>query len=134
MSDVTDWRARAVEALDRTEIMVLATVDTKSGTWTSAVQFQRGKDLDLSFLSRAGTRHGQNIERDPHVAASIYSWPGPAGGNLGLQIAGLATADGAPSSGWQRYTIHPTEVWCFDSRIDHERHWVSQDEDANPEP
>jgi hypothetical protein len=28
-------------------------------------------------------------------------------------------------TGWQRYTIRPAEVWCSDSRIDHERHPIS---------
>jgi pyridoxamine 5'-phosphate oxidase-like protein len=131
MADVTDWRPRALEALDRTEIMVLATVDADSGTWTSPVQFQVREDFELSFLSKPGTRHALNIERDPRVAVSIYGWPGPEGGNLGLQITGRASADGTPSGGWQRYKIRPTGVWCFDSRVDHERHRVGQDEDRS---
>lgn len=97
MSDATDWQQRAREALDRTEIMVLATVDEASGTWTSPVRFQAGEDFELSFLSRPGTRHGLNIERDSRVAVSIYSWPGPDGGNLGLQITGHAAPEGTPS-------------------------------------
>lgn len=125
MPGAADWRQRAHEALDRTEIMVLATVDPQSGTWTSPVQFQTGTGFELLFLSRPGTRHGQNIERDPRVTVSVYSWPGPEGGNLGLQITGHATTAGGPAGGWQRYSIQATEVWCFDSRIDHERHHVS---------
>lgn len=125
MPGATEWRQRAREALDRTEIMVLATVDADSGTWTSPVQFQAGEDFELSFLSHPGTRHGRNIERDPRVAVSVYSWPGPEGGNLGLQVTGQATPRGDASGGWQRYTVRPAEVWCFDSRIDHERHQVS---------
>lgn len=126
MSDATDWQQRAREALDRTEIMVLATVDEASGTWTSPVRFQAGEDFELSFLSRPGTRHGLNIERDSRVAVSIYSWPGPDGGNLGLQITGHAAPEGTPSGGWQRYTIRSSEVWCFDTRAEHDRHRVAQ--------
>lgn len=125
MSGATEWRQRAREALDRTEIMVLATVDADSGTWTSPVQFQAGEAFELSFLSHPGTRHGLNIERDPRVAVSVYSWPGPDGGNLGLQITGQATPRGDASGGWRRYTVRPAEVWCFDSRIDHGRHRIS---------
>jgi Pyridoxamine 5'-phosphate oxidase len=125
MTEPTGWQQRAHEALERTEIMVLATADAESGTWTSPVQFQAGSNFELSFLSRPGTRHGRNIERDPRVAVAIYSWPGPDGGNLGLQITGRATRQGDASDGWQRYTIRPAEVWCFDSRIDHERHPIS---------
>ena len=126
MTETVDWQRRAREALDGTEIMVLATVDPDSGTWTSPVQFHVGDDFELSFLSRHGTRHGQNIDSDPRVAVSIYSWPGPDGGNLALQITGDASPVGEASGGWQNYTIHPTEIWCFDSRVDHDRHRVDQ--------
>jgi pyridoxine/pyridoxamine 5'-phosphate oxidase len=125
MTGPTSWQERAREALDRTEIMVLATVDADGGTWTSPVQFQAGSNFELSFLSHPGTRHGRNIDRDRRVAVSVYSWPGPDGGNLGLQITGHAIAEGDVSGGWQRYTVRPAEVWCFDSRIDHERHRIS---------
>jgi hypothetical protein len=124
MPGTPDWPQRAHEALDRSEIMVLATVDADSGTWTSPVQFTAGEGFELSFLSHPGTRHGRNIERDPRVAVSIYSWPVPEGGNLGLQITGRATRKGDASGGWQRYTVRPAEVWCFDSRIDHGRHRI----------
>lgn len=130
MSAATDWSQRAAEAFGRTEIMVLATVDADSGTWTSPVQFHAGADFVLSFLSGRNTRHGRNIARDSRVAVSIYSWPGPTGGNLGLQITGQASTDGPPSGGWQRYTIHPTEIWCFDSRVDHNRHRIALETDA----
>jgi Pyridoxamine 5'-phosphate oxidase len=124
MSGQASWRQRAEEALGRTGIMVLATVDADSGTWTSPVQFQTGGNFELTFLSHPGTRHGRNIERDPQVAVAIYSWPGPAGGNLGLQITGRAQAEGNGAGEWQRFVIHPSEVWCFDSRVDHERHRI----------
>ena len=125
MTGPTSWQERAREALDRTEIMVLATADADSGTWTSPVQFQAGSNFELSFLSRPGTRHGRNIDRDPRVAVAVYSWPGPDGGNLGLQITGHAVAEGDASGGWQRYTVRPAEVWCFDSRIRHMRHQIN---------
>ena len=65
------------------------------------------------------------------MAVSIYSWPGPEDGNLGLQITGEAVADGDPDGGWQHYTIQPVEVWCFDSRVDHERHRVRPHESTH---
>ena len=130
MTGAIDWQQRAREALDRTEIMVLASVDPDSGTWTSPVQFHVGDNFELSFLSRPGTRHGQNIDSDPRVAVSIYNWPGPDGGNLGLQITGVASPVGDVSGGWQSYIVRPTEIWCFDSRVDHDRHWVDQPQDS----
>ena len=125
MTGPTDWQQRAREAFGRTEIMVLATTDPDSGTWASPVQFQAGGGFELSFLSQPGTRHGRNIDRDQRVAVAIYSWPGPDGGTLGLQITGRAARGADAPGGWQRYTIEPDEVWCFDSRTDHERHQVS---------
>ena len=48
------------------------------------------------------------------------------GGLSGLQwVTGQATRHGDASGGWQRYAVRPAEVWCFDSRIDHERHQIS---------
>jgi hypothetical protein len=61
--------------------------------------------------------------------AASGTWASPvqfqAGGNLGLQITGHAARQGDDSGGWRRYTVRPAEVWCFDSRIDHERHRIS---------
>jgi hypothetical protein len=65
------------------------------------------------------TRHVQNILRDPRVSLAIYSYPGPPGGNLGLQVRGKAERVGEDSSahGWQTFRVIPEEVWCFDSRV-----------------
>ena len=56
------------------------------------------------------------------VSAAIYLVPGPPGGNVGLQVRGTASALTDGSDQWQRFKIELTEVWCFDSRIDRERH------------
>lgn len=116
MSD--DLTARVREALARTDIMALSTVD-RHGTWTSPVQFQHNEKLQLSFQSMLQTRHVQNILRDPRVSLAIYSYPGPPGGNLGLQIRGRAEhlAEESSADGWQTFRITPEEVWCFDSRV-----------------
>ena len=119
-----DWRARADEALQRSTILALSTVEEDGGSWTCAVQFQHDGDLVLSFLSMATTRHAANIERDPRVSAAIWSEPGPPGGNLGLQLRGTAHRVGRAGSGWQQFVVQPEEVWCFDSRVDRERHAV----------
>ena len=133
MPEAGNWAKRALEALARTEIMVLATVDAESGTWASPVQFHANSLTELSFLSLPGTRHGRNIERDPRVAVSVYSWPGPEGGNLGLQITGRAESPSDSGGGWQRYVIYVSEVWCFDSRVDHERHRIDPKQWQAPE-
>jgi general stress protein 26 len=117
--------ARIREALGRTEIMALATLDEDGASWTSPVLFQHDAHLHLYFASLFDARHVRNIQRDPRVSAAIYSYPGPPGGNLGLQIKGTAepaTAHGTRSDEWQQFEITPAEAWLFDSRIDRGRH------------
>jgi uncharacterized protein YhbP (UPF0306 family) len=120
-----DLNARVKEALERTEIMALSTIGP-DGSWTSPVQFRYNEKLEHSFVSMSDTKHAQNILEDPRVSVAIYSFPGPEGGNLGLQIKGKANdvtgqsgTDEAVASSetWHRFRIVPEEVWCFDSRV-----------------
>lgn len=126
----TELRARVREALERTDVMALSTIDEDGGPWTSPVQYQADSQLNLYFASMPGARHIRNIHRDPRVAVAIYSMPGPPGGNLGLQIRGLAAQvpPGSRNDGWQQFRIEPTEVWCFDSRTGRHRHHVDLSE------
>jgi general stress protein 26 len=118
--------AQVQEALARTDIMALATLDEDGGSWTSPVLFEHDASLHLYFASLADARHVRNIQRDPRVSAAIYSYPGPPGGNLGLQIKGTAEpaddSSSPQSDGWQRFRITPDEAWLFDSRNDRRRH------------
>src|ERR1700691_2809488 len=91
----TDWQARVREALTRTEIMTLSSLDRDGGSWTSPVQYQWDSQLNLYFASMPDARHVGTLRRDARVWAAIYSFPGPPGGNLGLQLRGIATAIGA---------------------------------------
>jgi general stress protein 26 len=121
----TELRARVREALRRTDIMALSTIDEDGAPWTSPVQYQSDSQLNLYFASMPDARHVHNVQRDARVAVSIYSAPGPPGGNLGLQMRGTAALEpGSRHDGWQRFKIEPTEVWCFDSRVDRYRHRV----------
>lgn len=122
----TELQARVREALERTEVMALSTIDEDGGPWTSPVQYQWDSQLYLYFASMPDARHVRNIQRDARVAVAIYKMPGPPGGNLGLQIRGLAAqvAPGNGRDGWQRFKIEPAEAWCFDSRVDRQRHRV----------
>jgi general stress protein 26 len=118
--------AQVQEALGRTDIMALATLDEDGGSWASPVLFDHDADLHLYFASLPDARHVRNIRRDPRVSAAIYSYPGPPGGNLGLQIKGTAEpaddSSSPQSDGWQRFRITPDEAWLFDSRNDRQRH------------
>ena len=121
--------AQIQEALARVDIMALATLDEDGGSWTSPVLFQHDASMHLYFASLPDARHVRNMQRDPRVSAAIYSYPGPPGGNLGLQIKGTAepvpAAAGAPSDGWRHFKITPDEAWLFDSRVDRQRHAIS---------
>jgi pyridoxamine 5'-phosphate oxidase-like protein len=121
----TDLQARVREALESTDIMALSTIDDDGGPWTSPVQYQSDSQLNLYFASTPDARHVRNIQRDARVAVAIYHMPGPPGGNLGLQIRGIAALE--PSGrhdGWQQFKIGPIEAWCFDSRTGRQRHQV----------
>lgn len=111
-----ELNARVKEALDRTEIMALSTIGP-DGSWTSPVRFSYSDDLELSFVSLADAKHVANIHEDPRVSVAIYSYPGPPGGNLGLQIKGRAVDLDPHESGWHRIKVVPDELWLFDSRV-----------------
>jgi len=101
----TDLQTRVREALERTDIMALSTIDQDGGPWTSPVQYQSDSQLSLYFASMPDARHVRNIERDARVAVAIYNMPGLPEGHLGLQIRGL-TAQVPPGSkhdGWQQF-------------------------------
>jgi len=115
-----DINRRVKEVLERTEIMALSTVGS-DGSWVSPVRFEYNEKLELSFTSMMDTKHVQNILKDPRVSVAIYSFPGPPGGNLGLQIKGTAKRMSDSDEGWQQFKITPEEVWCFDSLLTRER-------------
>lgn len=118
-----DLNSRVKEALDRTEIMALSTVDG-NGSWVSPVRFTYDKSLNLYFLSLKEARHVGNILKNPQVSIAVYKdEPFKGGGNLGLQIKGSATLESVDGV-WQNFKITPTEVWCFDSRISRKREEV----------
>jgi general stress protein 26 len=119
-----DMSARVKEALERTEIMALST-SSEDGSWVSPVRFEYNDKLELTFMSMPKTKHVQNILKDPRVSVAIYSFPGPEGGNLGLQIQGMAEdLTGSDASGWHSFKITPSQAWLFDSRVSRERQQV----------
>ncbi len=93
----TPLRERVLAFLGEHHVMALSTVGS-DGPWAAAV-FYAHDGLRLYFLSAPGSRHSENLARDPRVAATIQrdydDWPGIRG----LQIAGhvrqVAEADEA---------------------------------------
>jgi hypothetical protein len=116
----TELNAGVREALERTDVMALSTIDEDDGPWTSLVQYQRDSKLKLYFASMPEARHVRNIQRDARVAVAIYSVPGPPGGNPGLH------------DDWQRFKIEPIEAWRFDSRTGRQRHQVDLSDLTSP--
>jgi Pyridoxamine 5'-phosphate oxidase len=118
--------ARVQEAFDRSEIMALSTVDSEAGSWTVPLQYQWDRRLHLFFSSLPRSRHVDNLGKDNRVSIAIYSFPGPPGGNLGLQLTGTARAldEHESTGGWLRFEVTPLGIWYFDSRADRHRHEV----------
>ena len=86
----TPLRSRVLAFLGEHHVMTLSTVGS-DGPWAAAV-FYAHDDLKLYFLSAPGSRHTENLARDPRVAATIQrdydDWPGIRG----LQLSGTAGA------------------------------------------
>jgi hypothetical protein len=83
--DDADLGARVREVLERTDIMALATIGP-DGSWISPVRYSYNERLELFFLPLEDSKHAANIRRDPRVSVAIYSFRGPSGGSLGLQL------------------------------------------------
>src|SRR5271154_4344520 len=113
-----DWNAKAKEALDRTDIMALSTVDEDGNSWTSPVHYECNSKLEFSFQSMMNTKHVQNILKHPQVSVAIYHPEAASdGAHIGLQIRGIAKeASSKGGEGWHTFTITPDEAWYFNSK------------------
>ncbi len=142
-----DWNACLKEALDRTEFMVVSTID-KDGSWICPVQFSYDEQMGLFFKSMPGSRHMKNMSKDPRVSVSIFSTTRLSDGEvIGIQLRGEATilnskeesATAAKyfythdnptydyasrveehlgeSAVWNFVKITPTEIWYFNSQM-----------------
>lgn len=142
-----DWNACLKEALDRTEFMVVATVDN-DGSWICPVQFSYDEQGGLYFKSIPESRHMKNISKDHRVSVAIFSTTRLSDGEvIGIQIKGEAkilvsheeatvaaryfytradkkynyTTRVAEHLGenavWNFVKITPTEIWYFNSQI-----------------
>ena len=87
-------RANALAYLADHHVMTLATTGP-DGVWAAAV-FYAHDGFDLFFLSAGHTRHGQNVAKNGHAAATIqedyHDWPTIRG----IQVEGdVELLDGA---------------------------------------
>lgn len=75
--------------LEEAKMMHLATVrDGKP--WSCNVWFAADKDCNIYWFSSRNRRHSEDVEKDPHVAASIWIPSKPADESRGIQLEGVA--------------------------------------------
>jgi uncharacterized protein YhbP (UPF0306 family) len=88
--DVSDvLRQQALAYLAQHHVMTLAT-DGPEGVWAAAV-FYASDGFRLTFLSAGHTRHAQNIQADPHVAATIQEDYADWQAIKGIQLEGTVS-------------------------------------------
>lgn len=89
-----DLRARVLQYLAEHQVMSLATA-TANDIWSAAV-FYVNQDFDFFFLSAGHTRHAQNMQLNPRVAATIQEdyrdWPQIKGVQMEGEVELLAGA------------------------------------------
>lgn len=69
--------------------MVLAT-SLKNIPWAAVLVFGHDENFNLYWMSNVDTRHSLELEKNPHVAATITKEPTGQGQDKGLQIQGTA--------------------------------------------
>ena len=84
-----DLRNLIEEILYGSREMVLAT-SADNIPWACVLVFGHDKDLDLYWISFENTRHSQEIDKNPNVAATVTKDPAGGGQDKGLQIQGSA--------------------------------------------
>ncbi len=85
-------RQQALHYLQTHQVMTLATVGLE-GVWATAV-FYASQNFNVYFLSAEHTRHAQNFNHQPHIAATIQEdyrdWPNIKGIQLEGTVAQLS--------------------------------------------
>jgi uncharacterized protein YhbP (UPF0306 family) len=85
-------RERVRQFLASHTTLTLATVAEDGQPQAASLFFAEMEDLSLIFISERKTRHGQNIQRDSRVAATIYA-DGQAWQSIqGVQLEGHCQA------------------------------------------
>lgn len=89
MDKDVDLRKLIDEILSDSREMVLATC-ANNIPWSAVLVFGHDKDFNLYWISFENTRHSQEIEKNPSVAATVTKEPTGDGQDKGLQIQGQA--------------------------------------------
>jgi uncharacterized protein YhbP (UPF0306 family) len=87
---MNELRSRLRDLLERHDTMTLATNGPSGEPHAAALFYAVGEELELYFLSSPGSRHSENLTRDPRVAATIQADGQPWREIRGLQLEGSA--------------------------------------------
>lgn len=90
MSEEKTLRERVGEMMGRLTTMTLATTGPGGEPHAAAVYFAADRDGSLVFLSAKTTVHGENLLRDPQVAATIHDEHQEWEKLRGIQLRGTA--------------------------------------------
>lgn len=132
MKEVTkeELKAKALDFLRKQKLMVLGT-SQKDLVWSATVHFAVTDKFELIFLSRPDSRHGLQIDKNPHVSGVVTSEKT----QQSIQIAGLCRiADGAEWNTYFQvfeekfknagkrvdqvvYVVNSSEVWMIDEKL-----------------
>ena len=83
--------APAVEIITETTALTLATLDEDGWPRATPLFFAADDRLCLYFLSEAGSRHSQNLAREPRAAAGLFPSVSDWREIRGLQIQGTVS-------------------------------------------
>ncbi len=92
---MTDFVEKARDIVRVNRYMTLATCDGES-VWIAPIAYVVDADYNFYWYSATDARHSQHIQRNPHVAVSIYNSTEPSDIVSGLQLAGTAQAVEGP--------------------------------------
>jgi len=93
--------------LDGTRTASLATVDDTGRPHAANVQFVRGNELTLYWVSSPDSEHSQHLAQRSDVALTVYAHDDTAANIHGLQMRGRASLlpdDEALNTAWDLYT------------------------------
>lgn len=89
MTEDVDLRTLIEEILRDNREMVLATAHSNA-PWAATLVFGHDQDLNLYWVSDQNSRHSQELDKNPQVAAVINKPHEGEGKDKGLQIEGKA--------------------------------------------
>ena len=87
-TSVEGIQENAIKMLQDHHTVTISTTDEKS-VWSATVFYVSDENLNLFFLSSAKSRHIQHIQKNPHVAATIYKDHKDWEKIKGIQMSGM---------------------------------------------